>query len=198
MGWGEWPLDFSESSDWPAFWRMVPVHMEKLLTRAELSRRPFGWPQGEDWSFTVEEKWGREAEYLPKPTVEEVEAGLMLSSSADAMGGCLVQLARYFEAALETAACAQHEASTPAAAGCRSFDALEMLSGAAKGFAQAITPALPWSRTPCFAESLGQMGARCKSIIVTRLEMYRNVIPPFFPSRCSRGTSHVYILERWR
>ena len=63
MGWGEWPLDFSESSDWPTFWRMVPVHMEKLLTRT-------------NWGFTVEEKWGREEHFLPKPTVEEVERAL--------------------------------------------------------------------------------------------------------------------------
>eukprot|EP00434_Breviolum_minutum_P006250 symbB.v1.2.005515.t1/scaffold310.1/size231343/20 len=64
MGWTEWPLDFSESSSWPAFWRMAPVHLEKMLERGDLG-------------FSVEADWGYEEEVLPNPSIEEVEAALM-------------------------------------------------------------------------------------------------------------------------
>ncbi|CAK8997656.1 Ankyrin repeat domain-containing protein 17 (Gene trap ankyrin repeat protein) (Serologically defined breast cancer antigen NY-BR-16) [Durusdinium trenchii] len=64
LGWPDWPLDFSESSGWPAYWRMVPAHMEQALLRGDLS-------------FSHEDHWGREEETLPKPTPEEVEAALL-------------------------------------------------------------------------------------------------------------------------
>lgn len=64
MGWTEWPLDFSESSGWPAYWRMAPVHMEKMFQRGDLS-------------FSLEDPWGREEQHLPTPSVEEAEAALM-------------------------------------------------------------------------------------------------------------------------
>lgn len=33
MGWEEWPLDFSETSEWPVLWRLVPPHLENAKKR---------------------------------------------------------------------------------------------------------------------------------------------------------------------
>eukprot|EP00929_Paragymnodinium_shiwhaense_P044108 TRINITY_DN2262_c0_g1_i1.p1 TRINITY_DN2262_c0_g1~~TRINITY_DN2262_c0_g1_i1.p1 ORF type:complete len:327 (+),score=66.21 TRINITY_DN2262_c0_g1_i1:185-1165(+) len=68
LGWEEWPLDFSESSDWPTLWRMLPLHMEEALKRGGDSL----------WSRSYSGTWGREDEFVEStlPTVAEVDATL--------------------------------------------------------------------------------------------------------------------------
>ncbi|CAJ1372589.1 unnamed protein product, partial [Effrenium voratum] len=69
MGWSEWPVDFSESSGWPAYWRMAPLHLEQAKARGDIS-------------FSAENAWGMEEEMLPAATPSEVEAALVQWLSA--------------------------------------------------------------------------------------------------------------------
>jgi len=65
LGWVEWPLDFSESSDWPTLWRHISLHLEEYQRRGDTS-----------WSEEVD-FWGQDDELLPRPNVREVEAAIL-------------------------------------------------------------------------------------------------------------------------
>lgn len=64
LGWEEWPVDFSESSGWPTFWRIVPLHLEHAARRGDTT-----------WSGELQ-GWGQEERFLPRPTVANVDAAL--------------------------------------------------------------------------------------------------------------------------
>ncbi|CAE8650986.1 unnamed protein product, partial [Polarella glacialis] len=65
LGWNEWPLDFMESSGWPNIWTAVMLHLEKARGRGDGS-----------WSGEMQ-RWGEEAQMLPRPDALEVEDTLM-------------------------------------------------------------------------------------------------------------------------
>jgi len=75
MGWVEWPLDFTESSDWPTLWRTVPLHIEHFEALGDTS-----------WSASLD-RWGDDEWLLPRPRVPEVAGALL--TWLDAVGALL-------------------------------------------------------------------------------------------------------------
>jgi len=65
MGWVEWPLDFSESSRWPALWRIVPSHLEHAARRGDIS-----------WSYRLQ-TWGDDSRFFRHPDTEHVGSVLL-------------------------------------------------------------------------------------------------------------------------
>lgn len=72
MGWEVWPLDFSESSDWPRLYKHVPMHLEQAQKRGDTS-----------WSASFN-RWGKESLLLSRPAPHEIKG--LLGDWLDLLG----------------------------------------------------------------------------------------------------------------